>query len=254
MCIKKKSVFVLAAAFLIFVHGICFAKQNVVVVGDTSYPPYSYLEDGQAKGIYVDILEAAFAKMPDYDVEIKMLPWKNGMNSVKIGKHVAIFPPYFTEERLPWMLFSEPILKEEVVVFGKADKLDGKTNWPEDFYGSKIGLNQGFNPSSMGGEEFANAVKDGKISLEAVGNNEQNLKKIKVGRIDFYLNDKMIDTSSFPLIKRGIVANLNNGYLGFTKSDANFKFIPDFKQQFDKIIKQMKESKEIDNIVNKYLK
>ncbi len=254
MTFKKSILLLLAAIFILFTQGIGFAKQKVIVVGDTSYPPYSYLEDGQPKGIYVDILKSAFSRMPDYEVEIKMLPWKNGMNSVKTGKHVAIFPPYFTEERVPWMLFSEPILKEEVVVFGKAEKLAGKTQWPKDFYGNKFGLNQGFNPSSMGGDKFANAVKAGKVKLEAVGNNDQNLKKRKAGRIDFYLNDKMIDTSKFSSIKRGVVANLNDGYLGFTKKDDKFKFIPGFKKQFDEIIKEMKESKEIDNIVQTYLK
>jgi polar amino acid transport system substrate-binding protein len=253
MTIKKSILFVIAAAFILLVQGVCFAKQQVVIVGDTSYPPYSYLEAGQPKGIYVDILKSAFSRMPDYEIEIKMLPWKNGMNSVKTGKNVGIFPPYYTEERIPWMLFSEPILKEEVVVFGKAENLEGKTQWPEDFFGNKFGVNQGFSPSSMGGDKFASAVKSGQIKLEEVGSNDQNLKKLKAGRIDFYLNDKMIDTSKFSSIKRGIVANLNNGYLGFTKKDENFKFIPDFKKQFDEIIKQMKESKEIDNIVQKYL-
>ena len=61
------------------------SKQEVLVYGDINYPPYSFEDEGQPKGIYVDILRSAFAKMRDYDVTIKMIPWKRGLEYIKKG-------------------------------------------------------------------------------------------------------------------------------------------------------------------------
>ena len=229
------------------------ATQQVVVYGDKAYPPYSYEEEGAPKGIYVDILRIAFNRMEDYDVEIKAIPWSRGIKDVKEGRSFALFPPYYTEKRDPWMLFSTPILQEKVVVFGTAEKLAGKTRWPEDFYGQRIGLNRGYNPFSMGGDAFGKAHQTGKIYIDEARNSVNNLKKLERDRIDFYINDQLTDISKHPTIIRGLVANKNHGYLGFTKSD-NFNYTADFKKDFDLIIEQMIASGEIERILNGYLK
>lgn len=236
-----------------FMAGWGVAKEQVVVYGDANYPPYSYEENGQPKGVYVDILTKAFSKMEAYDVSIQVRPWKRGIHFIKAGKVLALFPPYFKEERTLWMNFSEPILQEEVIVFGNAENLKGKTVWPEDFYGSKIGMNTGYDTTSMAGEKFTQAIKAGKIELEEANNNEMNLKKLEAGRIDFYINDKLIDITPYPSVKRGISVKYNYGYLGFTRKFESFPYISDFKKEFDEVIKQMKASGEIDKIMAKYL-
>ncbi|WP_053005931.1 type 2 periplasmic-binding domain-containing protein [Kiloniella spongiae] len=52
------------------------AAQKVVIFGDDGYAPFSYLEDNQPKGIYVNILNHVFTKLDGYDVTFQMLPWK----------------------------------------------------------------------------------------------------------------------------------------------------------------------------------
>ncbi|SON53024.1 substrate-binding periplasmic protein [Vibrio tapetis] len=241
---------------LIVVVSISFgtlASQNVVIYGDDNYPPYSYIENGEPKGIYVDILRLVFSEMDDYTVTIRMVPWKRGLRYIEQGKGFALFPPYYTEKRDPWMLFSESILREEVVVFGKPNKLIGKRNWPEDFHGTVIGLNRGYNPYSMGGHEFGEAVKSGHIVVEEATNGIINLNKLEKGRIDFYINDRLIDISDFPGIKRGITANTNDGYLGFTKLNVDYPYSADFKAQFDHAILRLKQTDTIDKIVHSYV-
>jgi len=41
------------------------AQQTVTVYGDKDYRPYAFEENGEARGIYVDILETTFARMAD---------------------------------------------------------------------------------------------------------------------------------------------------------------------------------------------
>ena len=244
----------LVSALLILCAVSTYAQQKVTVWGDKSYPPYSYEENGQPKGIYVDILTAAFAQMPDFDVTIKMIPWKRGMAMVEEGKSFAIFPPYYSEKRVPWMLFSEPILEEQVIIFGKAETLAGKEVWPDDFMWSTIGMNRGFGIDSMGGKAFAEAVEAGNFEIDEANTTEQNLMKLDKGRVDLYINDRMVDISAYPDIKRGPVANINWGYLGFTKKDQHFSFLPAFKEQFDQVIKSMKENNQIQPFIDKYTK
>lgn len=244
----------LAVTLFLFTQSNLFAKQPVVIYGDSNYPPYSYLENNKPKGVYVEILEMAFSKMKDYDVTIKCIPWKRGMTYVKNGTAMALFPPYYTKERTPWMLFSEPILEEQVVVFGKAKNLKGKNKWPEDYYGFKFGWNRGFTTVGLGGAKFADACKSKKIKLWEMNGTTDGLKMIKRDWVTFYLNGKLTDISSYPSIKRGPVTATNNGYLGFTRKGQKFPFLTDFKNKFDKIIKEMKTSKEIEKIVNTYLK
>jgi len=258
---RKKSIYLksikqlsLVALLVLLSSEYGLARQKVEVYGDDNYRPYSYIENGKPQGIYVDVLKLAFSRMPDYQVTIKMLPWKRGIKYIKEGKGFALFPPYYTEKRDSWMLFSETILKEQVVVFGLPEALLGRTKWPEDYYGTKIGLTRGYNPYSMGGFEFGEAVRLGHITIEEATNSDSNLRKLVRGRIDFYINDQMIDTRPYPSVRRGIVANTNYGYLGFTKQEQNYPHLKHFKRQFDAVIRQMKSEGIIDLIIEHHKK
>lgn len=245
---------VVAALLFVSVHAGAAFAQEVTILGDASYPPYSYSDKGKPAGVYVDILTKAFEKIDGYTLTLKMTPWKRAIEMVKTGRNIAFFPPYFSEERTQWTTFSEPILPETTIVFGTEEKLAGKTQWPEDFFGSKVGLNTGFSPVSQGTQAFKDAIDAGNITLDDKGQkNEHNLKKLAAGRLDFYINDQMIDISAFPSIKRGIAVNQNNGYLGFTKA-GDFPYLDDLKEKFDAVIKGMKASGEIDAIVKNYQK
>ena len=49
----------LALLLLCCINGAAAAQQQVVLYGDDDYPPYSYVERGEFKGIYVDLLKQA---------------------------------------------------------------------------------------------------------------------------------------------------------------------------------------------------
>jgi polar amino acid transport system substrate-binding protein len=227
---------------------------KIELLGDNSYPPYSYLEKDEAKGVYVDVIQAAFEKIPDYSVSFKMYAWKRDQKMVKVGKAIGFFPPYFSEDRTKWTEFSEPILEETVVVFAKDPKILAKKKWPEDFYGLSVCMNAGFGLNSMGGEAFKTAIESKKIKLHNGKTNDVCLKQIEKGRSDFYINDRLIDTSAFPNIQRGAMVKVNNGYIGFTLKKKNFPHIDDVRKKFNAVILKMQQSGEIDQIIAKYIK
>ncbi len=250
-----RNVLLATCMVLMLFAGQALAVTEVVVYGDNGYPPYSYEKAGSVAGIYVDVIKAAFDAIPEYKVSIKPIPWKRGLALVEQGKAMGLFPPYRTEDRVSWMAFTEPLLQERVVAFGKRSSLEGKKTWPDDFLGAKVGLNSGFSNEGMGGKAFAEAVKAGKIKVEGAKNTETNLKKLAYGRIDFYLSDWMTDVggiSEGDPITVGPVATMNMGYLGFTRKTEKFPFLPDLISKFDAAVREMKAAGKIEEIIGRY--
>ncbi len=238
------------------------AQTDVEIIGDSTYPPYSFKESGRLTGIYTVILDRIFEKMPDYNVVLKGLPWKRGLKMVKEGEILALYPPYFRPKERPFMDYDLPILDEELVVFCSKEVLSKpRPKWPEDYYGLKIGNNSGF---SAGGEQFWTAVKAGDIRVQEVKGTPANLLKLIAGRIDCYMNDGLsiqwelkklakegrYDGSS---VIKGTTISAEQGYLGFAVNAENFPYKQDFKEKYLSILKKMKASGEIQTIINDFV-
>lgn len=236
---------------LFFTIGL-YGTQIVELSGDKGYPPYSYEENGIAKGVYVDILKKAFDKIEDYEVKFNMVAYKRAISMVKSGLTVAFFPPYYGKERIKWTKFSVPILAERTIVFSKREILKEKVNYPEDFYGMKVCLNRGFNKSLLGGEKFAKAIGEKKLILIEGNDNKACLNRVVRGMADFYINDQLIDTSRFKSIVKGMKAKDNFGHIGFTLKTEKYPYIEDLEMKLNDVIKQMKLSGEIESILKKY--
>ena len=235
------------------------AVERVTIYGDDGYAPYSYLENGQVRGIYVDILQQAFRMMPDYDVTITLVPWKRGLRLIESGRAFALFPPYHQPVLRPWMApYSEPILEEAVVIMCHEDVMaHTRPYWPDDYKGLLVGFNEGF---AVG----RNAGREGVIRAEEAASNEINVLKLINRRIDCYVNDRLAIHFALHALKgdrrfkggmkfiEGPVLSREFGYLGFSSAGA-FPFRNDFIMQFNTIIRKMKAKGAIADIVRKYM-
>ena len=240
------------------------AKQiSVTVYADDSYPPYSFTQEGAARGIYTDIMRLAFSRMERYNVTIKPAPFKRGLKLLEAGRAFALYPPYFYSNQRSYIKpYSVPILQEEVVVYCNK-KPPVSSTWPDDFYGLKIGINDSY---SIGGEQFWIAEKEDKISIEPAIDNRENILKLKTKRIDCYINDKlsilwevkrMKLSGELPQDKDfelGISVSTEQGYLAFAEDpDNRYPFKEDFVEQFNAIILEMQNNGEITNLLNRYI-
>jgi polar amino acid transport system substrate-binding protein len=229
-----------------------FASQTIELAGDSNYPPYSYVENGKAKGVYVDILKTAFNKTEKYDIRFNMMAWKKAIALTKAGKVAGFFPPYFAEDRKKWTKFSTPILAETTIVFAKEETLKNKKDYPKDFYGLTACFNRGFDTESVGGKAFAKAIKNKKIKLIEANDNKGCLNIVKRGIADFYINDQLIDTSLFTSIKKGLRVKEDFGYIGFTLKTQKHPYMKDLQNTINNIIEQMKKNGEIERILHTY--
>lgn len=187
MAVLKSLVFV-----FLCVTNLSFAKQQIVIFGDDHYAPYSYLQaDGQPGGIYPKLLQAVFQLMPDYDVQIELVPWERAMRALEQGTVFAVFPPYLYPSSVRPFIghYSSPLLTEYVALFCREDILiSNNLEWPVDFYGLTIGITKGY---GMGGETFHNAVASRKIWLTETQSNWHSLMMLSDDRIDCLIQERL---------------------------------------------------------------
>ncbi|MBT3310327.1 MAG: transporter substrate-binding domain-containing protein [Gammaproteobacteria bacterium] len=242
---------------------------QVQVYADQDYPPYSYIEQGEVKGIYTEVVKRVFDRMEGYRVSIAALPWKRGLSYIEQGKGFAIFPPYHRPQQRPYIWpYSMPILDERVVVFCTEEVLNRliRPNWPEDYYGLKIANNAGY---KLGGDAFWSAVKAGKIKLQESGGNRSNLMKLGLKRVDCYMNDRISILFELKNLKsqglydeggrharlaEGATITLEQGFLGITDRDGGaFSYKEDFLKKFNTVIYEMRKSGELNRILESFV-
>jgi polar amino acid transport system substrate-binding protein len=266
MILLRRAVLSLFGAMVLAVASFAHAANIAVTIyADDGYPPYSYLDNGKAAGLYADIVRAALAQIEGYDVTIKPVPWKRGMELLKTGSGFALYPPYKNTKDEPWTWpYSEPLLDEHVVAYcnPKALKKRAVHRWPQDFYGLRVGNNAGF---IVGGEQFDQAVKEGKILLQEARDSFANIRKLRLGRIDCYINDRQAILWTLKalrnpsgtdkplrdgeLVEAAAIA-VKQGYLGYTDRDQGaFPFKADFVKKFDAAIQHMKRNGDIERII-----
>lgn len=236
------------------------AGEPVVIETDDSSPPYSYVENGETKGIYVDFVRSAAKRLaPQYDVSIHAVPWKRGLQNLERGRSLAFMPPYLNQDRSFIASYSPVLLRETIVLFCAPVVLQTpRSRFPEDFAGLTIGVNLGF----ALGERMVAAVKSGAIRTEEAKGNESNIQKLFVGRIDCFANDRLstrFSASALLATPRYHNARLleaveisgENAYIGYSAAyQAPFK--ADFIAKMNAALEAQRKTGQLNKLVEQY--
>lgn len=106
-----------------FLATTCFAENKIhlkVVMSDDS-PPTSYIENGKAAGMFYEITEALFKRLPKYKISFTALPWKRAQFELQQGA-MDVFLTFPTEGRKKYAEFAlEPLYEWDYgnLVFNK---------------------------------------------------------------------------------------------------------------------------------------
>ena len=241
---------------------------DVTIHVDDAYRPFSFNDKGQAKGMYIDVLKAAFSRMKNFKVNIKTVPWTRGKLLMKNGEALGLAPAFFHGHDWPYLHpYSLPFYTETIVVICQ-EKILPKNNWPQDYIGLKIGNVTGFD--GWGGEEFRKLVKAGKIKYEEVNGTKENIVKLLLNRIDCILMEEKAFEYQFKKIqntkkhaalakkakiKTAVIIGTDPVYIGYSKParlNNKYPYQFDFMQAFDSEIYKMIKSGEIAKIMNAY--
>lgn len=234
---------------------------GVTLYADEGNPPYTYFENNTLKGIYIEALVEAMKYLPDYKLELLPLPWKRGLSYLKTGRALGLVPPYFIKGR-NYIGLSISFATENVVIF--CNSKPKKMKFPEDFKRLLIGINAGYSLS----DSFAEARKKKLIRVEEGKNNEINIRKLALQRIDCYANDRLsvyytlkkliVDPEARPYLKNlqlHEVAQIDKreAFIGYSKKfQASYK--NDFIKKMNNAIQKLHSSGQINKILNSYRK
>lgn len=210
--------------------------------------PYA-AEHLPAGGFWYRLVSEALA-LHGHDVSIRWYPLKRAFAMVENGSADLSLGWLKTPQREQAVLFSdEPIASSPVALFHRKDFV---FDWKhlEDLKGIRIGDRLG---NVNGGKAYLAAEKAGTLTVERVSGDEQNIKKLLMGRIDVIVGaESMIQgvlRSRFTLqeqakiVKHPKPLHVVHGYAVFNRQLA-----PQLIRAFNDGIRQLRESGRFDQL------
>ena len=260
---------ILSIIVVLLFSKVSFAESiEVNILVNDSHPPYVYLEQGDIKGIYIEVLKRISERMSGYTLNFYPAPWQRGKKLIEVGKGFAFVPPYYHGHDWHYVWpYSIAIMDESVVVLCSKEVLNTpRPNWPEDYVGLIIANNSGYD--GFGGPVFRKLVKEGTITLAEAKTTHQNLLRLIRNRVDCYMGNQIsvewaiktmlksgdLTTAEKESIVEAAVISTDAVYMGFTNRDqGKFYYKLDFVKKFNNELYKMKKQGEILRIYAEYL-
>jgi len=218
------------------------------------YPPYEYQENGQIKGVVIDLVTEIFDRM-DVSIEIFVLPWARAIRNIEQGSADAIFTAYKTPEREKFADYSIEVLMPQVVSLfirkGEGIKFDGDLN---KLNSKSFGV---VNKVSYG-KKIDHAIQNGVLaSIQLANSGELNMKKLLAKRIDILVSNKYGAWDTLKKLNKQneveeLIPEVQNvpSYIAFSKA----RKLSHIRDKFDVILKRMKQDGSYENIIQDYFK
>jgi polar amino acid transport system substrate-binding protein len=151
--------------------------QPLTVYVDEANPPFMYRTNERAAGIYPDILRAVSARA-GLNVKIVPVPWRRALFHLDNGDG-AVAGIYKNLERQKKYAFSNPIHREDLMIYRLKGKFDPKTRL-EDLAGMTVGVIRGWSY----GDAFDSARMSGLFETSEAAGDDQNFAMLTSKRID----------------------------------------------------------------------
>ena len=235
---------------LLLVGALCAATLMVraepLIALDNANPPFMYLENGETKGLYAELLRAAFQRA-GVTVEIHGMPWKRALRMGENGR-AGIGGIYQTAPRLEIFDYSQPIFEEKLIVYARTGSSLRFTR-VEDLYGMRVGVIRGWSYT----EAFDTAVKAGHIEVSESSSDEANFRMLTSGRLDAVI---AIELAGQRILKRLQLTkvralepalSINPTYLVFAKKAQQRPLL----QRFDQSLAQMRDDGSLEALVQR---
>ena len=160
---------------------------KTVYLTSLDWPPYS----GKAlkeQGASVAVAKAAFKAM-GYTLVVEFFPWSRAVNLAKSGssKYMGYFPEYYSDDVAKEFIYSAEMGSGPL---GFVEQTSKPINWRtmDDLSRYKIGVVRDY----VNTAEFDARVASGKIKVEAVTADVNNIQKVSSGRLDLAVIDKNV--------------------------------------------------------------
>ena len=237
--------------FLVLVAGLLAALNasaaTLVIYSEAGQRPFSYEENGQPKGFYVENFLRVVRKIPGYDVQIRFASWARAVEEARNGNAAGVLGVYYRPQERPFLNHSKSIFEEEVAVHCNRDAIGNREfhKYPDDFAGLKFGNQIGY---LAPGPRFFELAKEGKITIVEGSEFPALVKKMLVGELDCVVNPGIVvnealialETKGLPermryKSKRVMAVKTETVHVGFSKQyEALHPELKQFRLLFDK--------------------
>jgi len=154
----------------------------ILLLGNESLPPMSFVKGGKPHGIVVDIAKALAAHM-HRPVEVRLMDWTEAQQRVLEGQADALLQFNPNPERLALYDFSTPLLTSEFTIFTYGNRF-GITDM-RDLRGLKVGVEKNGLPALL-------LKGDPQIGTHIVTNVPQAFEMLVTGAVDAVVVDRWV--------------------------------------------------------------
>ena len=174
----------LATFLLALLTTVAWAADSrpIRVLGDDSYPPISYVEEGIAKGFDVDVLNALGAATGRH-FDVQLMSWDLAQNGVREGKADVLIGMSITAERKKSWDFSTPTLSHSFSLFVTVRNV--AIHGIDDLGGKRVGVTAGGLP-----REYLSSRS--RASLVVIADYIEGFTLLKSGSIDAVAADSWV--------------------------------------------------------------
>lgn len=216
-------------------------------------PPFSFEQAGVARGIAVDLVKEAFARLK-VPVSISFLPMTRAQTMLANGTADAVFPLAFKEERLGYVNYPREKLVEDSISFfvrqNSAIRFDGDIGKLAQY---SFDVERG----AVYGPNFTAALLNGQIrKTDEAATQAQNVAKLVGKRFDIAVGPRLVMQYSAdvaghsnavrelkPAVDLGLVA-----FLGFSRQKGHDGLIA----RYEKVMQEMRRDGTYDRILRTY--
>lgn len=223
-------------------QGTALKDKVLDVATNVNFPPYEYYEGQKIVGIDADIAEA-IGKELGYEVKFHDMDFTNLIASLETGKaDVAIAGLTVTPEREKNALFSTPYAKsiQSVIV-----KEDSPIKSIDDLKGKKIGTQLGTTGDTYAKDDF------GAENVQSFNSPAEAVLALQNGKVDCVIIDNE-PAKNFVAANKGLKV-LDTKYADEDFAIAVGKNNPKLLEEINAALKVLKDSGELDKIIEKYI-
>jgi len=244
----KKNVF----CILIFIFTTSLFAESLRLV-TFEYPPYEYTQNGEVKGIAIDIIKFIFKEM-NQPITIEVITWQKAIYNIKEGHSDAIFTFYKNSEREKLLDYSEVLIPQSISLFVRKNSpitYNGNLN---ELSRLKIGVVKKVSYGKLFDDAMKNNVFKRTTSVNLV---EHNFQKLFNRRVDVVPSNKYVGLYILKKLgKSDEVKELPNiletvsSHIAFSKK----RKLSSLRDKFDVILRRIKTDGTYIEIIESYLK
>lgn len=219
---------------------------------ELEFPPLQYRQSGELVGPDLDLIKEAFRRMPDYDLEIEILPVGRAQSKYRQGRVDIIFG-YKVDLNRPYpRATSEPVRWVQFHLLTLADK-DFNFNNLADLKDKRVGLlNYGLVDAGL-----LAAEKSGQIKIERVRTYKALVQMLAKGRVDLLYGNPLVIEAEGKLQQENVVSLMpaigpKRGFFIWISKRSQLSDRKKFNQELSAAIRQTRDDGMAAKILKKH--